>query len=177
MNLTCNSAVASLMLSRNFQLFRTCQSDFIEIVHELYGQPSYIYVWKLNQTMLELDFRAVKFLFFPRQDLNSHHSLSLMSSALDHSTTSTAYIYIFMYIHSFLNNPAYLRGQLHGLPCNPAVNFFLHMKQCWSFLFLFLMQKKLRSQKKILFICLILNPTLEIFKNQYNNCCKHHYDM
>jgi hypothetical protein len=33
----------------------------------------YIYVWKLNQTVLELDFRAVKFLFFPRRDLNSHH--------------------------------------------------------------------------------------------------------
>ena len=32
-----------------------------------------IYVWKLNQTMLELDFRAVKFLFFPRRDLNPHH--------------------------------------------------------------------------------------------------------
>ena len=29
-----------------------------------------IYVWKLNQTVLELDFRAVKFLFFPRRDLN-----------------------------------------------------------------------------------------------------------
>jgi uncharacterized membrane protein YgaE (UPF0421/DUF939 family) len=28
---------------------------------------------KLNQTVLELDFRAVKFLFFPRRDLNSHH--------------------------------------------------------------------------------------------------------
>ena len=82
-----------------------------------------IYVWKLNQTVLELDFRAVKFLFFPRRDniyvwkLNQtvleldfravkfcssldgiwthtivtlqHHSLSLTSSALDHSTTST----------------------------------------------------------------------------------------
>ena len=33
----------------------------------------YIYVWKLNQTVLELDFRAVKFLFFPRRDLNPHH--------------------------------------------------------------------------------------------------------
>jgi hypothetical protein len=33
----------------------------------------YIHVWKLNQTVLELDFRAVKFLFFPRQDLNPHH--------------------------------------------------------------------------------------------------------
>jgi hypothetical protein len=31
-----------------------------------------IYVWKLNQTVLELDFWAVKFLFFPRRDLNSH---------------------------------------------------------------------------------------------------------
>ena len=33
----------------------------------------YIYVWKLNQTVLEFDFWAVKFLFFPRRDLNSHH--------------------------------------------------------------------------------------------------------
>ena len=32
-----------------------------------------IYVWKLNQTVLELDFRAVKFVFFPRRDLNPHH--------------------------------------------------------------------------------------------------------
>ena len=31
----------------------------------------YIYIWKLNQTVLELDFWAVKFLFFPRRDLNS----------------------------------------------------------------------------------------------------------
>ena len=27
----------------------------------------------VNQTVLELDFRAVKFLFFPRRDLNPHH--------------------------------------------------------------------------------------------------------
>ena len=33
----------------------------------------YIYVWKLNKTVLELDYRAVKFLFSPRRDLNSHH--------------------------------------------------------------------------------------------------------
>jgi hypothetical protein len=33
----------------------------------------YIYVWKLNQTVLELDFRAVKFLFFSRRDLNPHY--------------------------------------------------------------------------------------------------------
>ena len=33
----------------------------------------YIYVWKLTQTVLELDFRAVNFLFFPRRDLNPHH--------------------------------------------------------------------------------------------------------
>jgi hypothetical protein len=32
-----------------------------------------IYVWKLNQTVLELDFGAVKFLFFLRRDLNPHH--------------------------------------------------------------------------------------------------------
>ena len=33
----------------------------------------YLYVWKLNQTVLELDFRAVNFLFFSRRDLNTHH--------------------------------------------------------------------------------------------------------
>jgi hypothetical protein len=38
-----------------------------------YTTNIYIYVWKLNQTVLELDFWAVKFLFFPRRDLNSHH--------------------------------------------------------------------------------------------------------
>jgi hypothetical protein len=32
-----------------------------------------IYVWKLNQTVLELDFWAVKFLFFPRRDFNTHY--------------------------------------------------------------------------------------------------------
>jgi len=32
-----------------------------------------MYIYILNQTVLELDFRAVKFLFFPRQDLNPHH--------------------------------------------------------------------------------------------------------
>ena len=62
----------------------------------------YIYVWELNQTVLELDFWAVKFVFFPRRDLNSHHwytaehhSLSLTSNALDNSTTSAPYIYIY----------------------------------------------------------------------------------
>jgi hypothetical protein len=35
----------------------------------------YEYVWKLNQTVLELDFRPVKFLFFPRRDLNPHEGL------------------------------------------------------------------------------------------------------
>ena len=55
----------------------------------------YIYVWKLNQTVLELNFRAVKFLFFPRRIWThtivalQHLSLNLMSSALDHSTTYT----------------------------------------------------------------------------------------
>ena len=33
----------------------------------------FIYVWKLNQAVLELDFWADKVLFFPRRDLNSHH--------------------------------------------------------------------------------------------------------
>jgi hypothetical protein len=32
-----------------------------------------IYVWKVNQIVLELDFRAVNFFFFPRRDLNPHH--------------------------------------------------------------------------------------------------------
>jgi hypothetical protein len=32
-----------------------------------------IYVCKLNQTVLVLDFSSVKFLFFPRRDLNPHH--------------------------------------------------------------------------------------------------------
>ena len=55
----------------------------------------YIYVWKLNQTVLELDFKAVKFcssldgIWTHTIDALQHHSLSLMSSALDHSTTST----------------------------------------------------------------------------------------
>jgi hypothetical protein len=30
-------------------------------------------LWKLNQTVLELDLWADTFLFFPRRDLNSHH--------------------------------------------------------------------------------------------------------
>jgi hypothetical protein len=61
-----------------------------------------IYVCKLNQTVLELDLWIFKFVFFPRWDLNSHHfdtlqhqSLILLSSALDHSTTSAIYIYIY----------------------------------------------------------------------------------
>ena len=33
----------------------------------------YIYVWKLNQIVLELDLWAVKFVYFPRRDLNSHY--------------------------------------------------------------------------------------------------------
>ena len=33
----------------------------------------YILYTSENQTVLELDFRAVKFLFFPRRDLNPHH--------------------------------------------------------------------------------------------------------
>jgi hypothetical protein len=72
---------------------------FVDSNHIIY---IYIYVRKLNQTVLELDFRAVKFLFFSRRDLNPHHHpLSLTSSALDHSTTSTPwmfYIYTIVYI-------------------------------------------------------------------------------
>ena len=77
------------------------ETKSIPLTYKIY---IYIYVWKLNQTVLELDFIAVKFLFFPRRDLNphhlytAHHSLSPTSSALDHSTTTTPYIYI--YIHT-----------------------------------------------------------------------------
>ena len=46
--------------------------------------PIYIYTHLKIKPVLELDFRAVKFLFFLQQDLNPHHSLSLTSSALDH---------------------------------------------------------------------------------------------
>ena len=61
----------------------------------LYRHNIYIYVWKLNQIVLELDFRAVKFcsshdgIWTHTIDTLQHHSLSLTSSALDHSTTST----------------------------------------------------------------------------------------
>ena len=37
------------------------------------SENGYIFVWKLTQTLLELDLWADKFLFFPRRDLNSHH--------------------------------------------------------------------------------------------------------
>jgi hypothetical protein len=45
------------------------------LLRTYFGNPIYIYiyVWKLNQTVLELDFRAVNFLFFPRRGLNPHH--------------------------------------------------------------------------------------------------------
>jgi hypothetical protein len=55
----------------------------------------YIYVWKLKHTVLELDFRAVKFcssldgIWTHTIDTLQYHSLSLTFSALDHSTTST----------------------------------------------------------------------------------------
>jgi hypothetical protein len=51
-------------------------------------------VWRLNQTVLELDFRAVKFcssldgIWTHTIDTLQHHLLSLASSALDHSTIS-----------------------------------------------------------------------------------------
>ena len=50
----------------------------------------YIYVWKLNQTVLELDFcSSLDGIWTHTIDTLQHHSLSLTSSALDHSTTST----------------------------------------------------------------------------------------
>jgi hypothetical protein len=61
----------------------------------------YIYVWKLNQTVLELDFWAVKFcssldgIWTHTINTLQHQSFSLMSSALDPSTTSGPYKWSF----------------------------------------------------------------------------------
>ena len=64
----------------------------------------YIYIWKLNQTVLELDLiRAVNLcsalagIWTHNIDTLQNHSLSLTSSALDHSTTSTPYIYYMLF--------------------------------------------------------------------------------
>ena len=72
------------------------------LINDSDNQSLYIYIYiytRLKIKLLELDFRAVKFLFFPHDriwthtiDTLQHHSLSLTSSALDHSTTSTPYI-------------------------------------------------------------------------------------
>ena len=55
--------------------------------------------------MLELDFRAVNFLFFPRRELEPtpliHYStirVALRPAPLDRSTTSTPYIYTYMLV-------------------------------------------------------------------------------
>jgi hypothetical protein len=62
---------------------------------------SLVYVWKLNQTVLELDFWAVNFfssldgIWIHTIDTLQHQSLSRMSSALDHSTTSAPYKFNF----------------------------------------------------------------------------------
>ena len=61
----------------------------------------YIYVWKLNQTVLELDLWVVKFcsyldgIWTHTIDTLQHQSLSLMSSALHHSATSAILKYGF----------------------------------------------------------------------------------
>ena len=71
------------------------ETKSIPLTYKIY---IYIYVWKLNQTVLELDFIAVKFcssldgIWTHTIVTLQHHSLSLTSSALDHSTTSTPYI-------------------------------------------------------------------------------------
>ena len=57
----------------NFIIFLGEISVTVHILFQIEHIYIYIYVWKLNQTVLELDFRAVKFLFFPRRDLNPHH--------------------------------------------------------------------------------------------------------
>ena len=51
-------------------VYSYCDALLVNCIVHSFHIYIYIYVWKLNQTVLELDFRAVKFLFFPRQDLN-----------------------------------------------------------------------------------------------------------
>ena len=64
--------------------------------------------------MLELDFRAVKFcssldgIWTHTIVTLQHHSLSLTSSALDHSTTSTP-VYIYIYIYTSCSKGYYTR--------------------------------------------------------------------
>jgi hypothetical protein len=71
-----------------------------KVIDSMVLRTCYIYIyirWKLNQTVLELDCWAV--IFFPSLDgiwthtidTLQHQSISLMSSALDHSTTSAPY--------------------------------------------------------------------------------------
>ena len=65
----------------NFQTYiyvegRTKIAQLKNLILTLFGlifRRIYIYVWKSNQTVLELDFWAVKFVFFPRRDWISHH--------------------------------------------------------------------------------------------------------
>ena len=60
-----------------------------------------MYLWKLNQTVLEFDFWAIKFcsslhgIWAHTIDTLQHQSPSLMSSALDHSITSAPYKWSF----------------------------------------------------------------------------------
>ena len=61
-----------------------------------------IYVWKLNQTVLELNlwifsnlFSSLDGIWTHTIDTLQHQSLILMSSSLHHSTTSAIYIYIY----------------------------------------------------------------------------------
>jgi hypothetical protein len=62
----------------------------------------YIYVWKLNQTVIELDFRAVNFLFFPRRDLNPHHWYTAAPFAYPYVQRPRPldHIYIYIYIYA-----------------------------------------------------------------------------
>jgi hypothetical protein len=62
----------------------------------------YIYIWKLNQAVLELDFRAVKFFVLPSTGFEPtpliHCSTIRLAVRPAPSTTSTPYIYIYIYI-------------------------------------------------------------------------------
>ena len=63
----------SYKLVRNFKFSAKNSLTLIIQSMETVEYFDLYYVWKLNQTVLELDFRAVKFFFFPGRDLNPHH--------------------------------------------------------------------------------------------------------
>ena len=91
-----------------------------------------IYVWKSNQTVLELDFWAVNFfLFFPRRDLNSHHSYTAAPIAkpyvqhprpLDHIHVYATHVKI-RYHFTVYNRKRFNGSSLEGYQLRSAYNY------------------------------------------------------